>query len=264
MKKQLFYYFYTTREEFNGIINNIHYACLEYYKHVFDEAFICISVDNTEDHELIRMIQNKFLDIFSETQQKITFKVIQNNRHFRECVFFHEEIIDKLSERDIVFFAHNKGLTNIYFENMNRESLFHWIVALYYASLHNIQDMMFSLTEFLTVAYGSCPCYASGRFVYAGTFYWLNCKRIDGLYKNKKYIMTDRFTAESYPNFLIENNLYGCYKPCSFNSYTRAVDANVEDVFFYEDAKDVCERIGYLSEDFYKLYNKVIKEEYFK
>jgi hypothetical protein len=102
------------------------------------------------------------------------------------------------------------------------------------------------------------------RFLYAGTFYWLNCKRIDGLYKNKKYVMTDRFTAESYPHFLIENNLYGCYKPCAFHSYTRAVNADEEEILFYEDAKDVCKKIGYLSEDFYRLYNKAIKEEYFK
>jgi hypothetical protein len=263
MKKQLFYYFFTTREEFNGIINNIHYTCLEHYKHVFDEVFICIALNDTEDHELIRMIQNKFLDIFNGGQQKITFKIIKNNRHFRECVFFHEEIIDKLPERDIVFFAHNKGLTNIYFENINKESLFHWIVGLYYASLQDIQDMMFSLTEDLHLTYGSFPTRCNGRFIYTGTFYWLNCKRIHSLY-DKKYIMTDRFTAESYPTFLEQNNVNKLWMaPCSFHRFTRELNAD-NGFDYYECVKEYCKTIGYVGEDFYKLYNKAIKEEYFK
>ena len=73
MKKQLFFNYYVTHENFNGIINNIHYTCLEYYKHVFDEVFINISVDNTKDKHLILMAQNKFLNIFNGEQQKNNF-----------------------------------------------------------------------------------------------------------------------------------------------------------------------------------------------
>jgi hypothetical protein len=42
------------------------------------------------------------------------------------------------------------------------------------------------------------------------------------------------------------------------------INTEVESDSWYLNGKDFCETLGYLNEDFYKLYNKTIKEEYFK
>jgi hypothetical protein len=272
MKKQLFFNYYVTYENFNGIINNIHYTCLDYYKHVFDEVFINISVDNTEDNHLILMAQNKFLNIFNGIQQKITFKVVKNDPLMRECVFFYEEIIDKLSERDIVFFAHNKGLTNLDREDVDTESLFHWIVAMYYSSLDFHEDAMHSLIAAENLMYGSCPTYINNSYMYySGAFFWMNCKRIHNylqLYNVPKLIKSDRCGAEKFCNYLKINMekvaAPECIYPCIYNRYILHINTEEESDSWYLNGKDFCETLGYLNEDFYKLYNKAIKEEYFK
>lgn len=266
MKKQLFYNFYVTRENFDGIINNIHYKCLEYYKHIFDEVFICITLNDLSDNELVLMVQNKFIQIFNGVNQKITFKVTKNDPHLREVVFFYNEIIEKLNELDLVFFAHNKGTTNIENSYVNKESLFYWIIALYYSSLYNYENGINMITSNICVTYGSC--YTTETInektsfsMYAGTFYWMNCKRIYTLIKDEEIEipkLSNRFIAESFPNII--NKLH--YNTMS-SLRNMILLADKMCVNWYLKGKEYCELLGYLTDDFYKLYNLVIKEEYF-
>lgn len=264
MKKQLFYNFYVTRDNFNGIINNIHYTCLEYYKHVFDEAFICITLDDTSDYELIKMTQNKFLEIFNGTLQKITFKITNNDPYLREVVFFYDEILEHLNDLDLVFFAHNKGLTNLNSPTVDNESLFYWLIALYYGSLHNYEEAILNMTSRLALTCGSCyTIHKSPKLadIYAGTFYWLNCKGIYRETRNNNIEIpkcSDRYIAEIFPHYI--NQCYSNTMSSTNDYHLEFEEENMCNWYLY--TKQYCELCGYLNEEFYKLFNLAIKKEY--
>jgi hypothetical protein len=269
MKKQLYFNFYVNRKQFpfNSIINNIHFACLEYYKDVFDEVFINISLDDIEDYELIRQVQNKFLDIFGVAKKrKITFKISKNNLYLRETVFFYEEILEKLNDLDLVFFAHNKGITNIIDTDINRDDLFHWIIGLYYASLSDMDDVQYLLLSHNRLMYGSFPLYSHKTewFIYAGTFYWLNCKRISFVltsYNLNNMPLIDRFVSETYPAYISNVTTKTWYES---HGFLDAVYLDMEKEYdFYNNAILYANSLGYLTDEFYNLYNYAIKEEYF-
>jgi hypothetical protein len=257
MKKQLFYNFYVTRENFNGEVNNIHYKCLEYYKHVFDEVFINITLDEIDDVELIKMSKEKFLNIF-DTCKKITFTVNKNDTTLCESVFFWEEILNKLNTLDLVFFAHNKGLTNLNNESYDRESILHWIIALYYGSLHEYDNAIKLLTFDTFLFCGSCLTSRADKFrFYSGTFFWLNAKRIYEHihdYNIEVPKLCSRHSTENFPQHI---------DLCKHNVLTSSNNMFLyfgEDMFdwWYTNAVQYCEWLGYLNEDFYKLYNFAI------
>jgi hypothetical protein len=262
MKKQLYFNFYVNRKQFplDSIVNNIHFACLEYYKDIFDEVFINISLDDTEDYELIRDVQNKFLDIFG-VAKRIVFLVNKNDFQLCESLFFYEEIYKKLNNLDLVFFAHNKGITNI--TDMDKDILFHWIIALYYGSLHNETQATGNLTRSVSLTYGSC--YVSIKDVckfYSGSFYWLNGKRIhQHLVDKGNYVpkLSSRYFVEMFPYYLdlFKHNNMDCLNSCCL--FFEEADSN----WWYQHAKEYCEDLGYLTDEFYTLYNYAIKEEYF-
>jgi hypothetical protein len=256
MKKQLYFYFYTRRDTLFSEVNQIHFKCLEYYRNVFDEAFICISIDDINDEELIKDTQTIFFDIFKG--KTLSFKVMQNNQQLCESMFFHEEILDNLDKLDLVFFAHGKGVTNITDPRCDRESLLHWIVGLYYGSLNNYYCAINKITR---DTYFTCGSFYTKRYdmrLYSGTFYWMNTKRINTYVKRNKIDLpklSNRYEVEYFPyNINMENEM------CSVNNKCLVFDIPNYVGDFWVDTKEYCKILGYNTKEFYDLYDFVVKK----
>ncbi len=107
MTKKLVYNFYLTKGCIDNEVNRLHLRCLEIYSHIFDEMLFVLSLDDTDDLETIRAFQNRLLKL--HTKGSITFSIVKNNE-FRETAAFKREVVDKMPEEKLVFFAHNKGI----------------------------------------------------------------------------------------------------------------------------------------------------------
>jgi hypothetical protein len=88
-----------------------------------------------------------------------------------------------------------------------------------------------------------------------------------GLYNIPKFNKTDRCGAEKFPNY-IQKYFVPLQKSewmwvCGHIEYNLVINGDYEAGNWYKYAKGFCGTIGYLTENFYNLYNKVIKEEYF-
>ena len=256
MKKQLYYYFYTRRDTLFSEINEIHFRCLEYYKEVFDEVFICIAIDDVNDKELIKDTQNIFFNIFNG--KTLTFKVMQNDSQLCESKFFHEEILDKLEQLDLVFFAHGKGVSNITDPRCDRESLLHWIIGSYYGSLHHHKIALDKITRDIYFTCGSVYTKRWDMKFYSGTFYWMNTKRINAhIKRHNTYIpkLSNRYEVEYFPyNINIEDEM------CSYNGKRLTFDIQHYVGDFWVDSKEYCNILGYNTEEFYNLYKFVVQK----
>jgi hypothetical protein len=151
---------------------------------------------------------------------------------------------------------------------MDKDDLFHWIIALYYGSLYDINEMQGELLHNSSLMYGSCTTHTeiNDYFVYSGTFYWLNCKRIANFLKLNNIdipLKSDRCNAEDFPHYIRQmTKRSGSFIiPCSFSHSN--IEFGEGSFDWYSYAKDYCEIIGYLTDEFYNLYNYAIKKEYF-
>ena len=138
--KKLVFSFYISRDWETNKANLLHFLCLKYYNEVFDKAEIYIIVDNRKDYENIQKVKEKFLSIFSKIEQ-ISFSIIDNTP-YRESFVVKHYIFDKLGEDELVFFAHNKGITNFINPNYPSEYVTKWIVGLYFYSLNFIDEVI--------------------------------------------------------------------------------------------------------------------------
>ncbi len=177
IKKRLIFYFYA----FEGFTDNraikIHLRCLKHYAHVFDEALFVISVDDTENEQLIYIAETELLKLGFKD---IHFKVRKNNG-YREAQAFYDEIVKKLNALDgLTFFGHTKGTTNYGNGWAVEESLDAWLIGTYYLNLEFIDEV----EECAVKLYGSrfygafLSNYIVGnknKMTYYGSFYWINC-----------------------------------------------------------------------------------------
>jgi hypothetical protein len=145
MKISLRFNFYATHDTLDSDINEIHFKCLEHYKNIFNDVKICISTNDINDVVLIEKVEKKFFDIFAGLPIELGFQVQKNDVNYQESLFFKREIVDKLNNYDLVFFAHNKGITNVKKYDIN--NIYKWVVGMYYFSLNFFEDVQRSLLK---------------------------------------------------------------------------------------------------------------------
>lgn len=220
IKKTLVYSFYVNNEWMDAVTNRIHFECLKAYSDIFDEVKITLLIDDVNDIDTITSVEKFFLDIFK--QKEITFKVSENNI-FREASVFYNEIATKIGKLNgLVFFAHNKGITNVT-DGYELDSIYRWINSMYFLSLGYSEEAVKKLTDERYLAYGSLLDFVNaeenstpyldmgkGNFMYTGTFFWMNVGTLnDYLSKSKAQILqfTDRWYAE---NFLANTVPFKC------------------------------------------------------
>lgn len=222
MKKRLIFSFYATEDFENNIANKFHFKCLEHYSNVFSEVVVCIIVNDTNNHELICKVRNRFLHIF---KCNIAFKTYENSV-LNESIVFEGEISNKLALLDgLTFFAHNKGVGNMDNEICDKNSILRWILGMYYLNLEDLSDVEDCLCRGLKgLFYGAYLTSHEGiqnkaHMWYAGTFYWLNAQKIHRYCEAKDIVIpkaTDRFFDELFPGSICE---WGeGTELCSFNS----------------------------------------------
>ncbi len=201
MKLKFVYWFYAPNREF-PIIYKYHFACLRRYINVFDDILIILAVDDTNDIAYINKLEKMFLDL--NIGKNLSFKIYQNDPIFREALGFKNEIIDNLyNSKELVFFGHSKGFTNIL-----SPSLKYWIAAMYYFNLSNIDKVKYHLMEDLSMFYGYTVMRGAAvsnkyNWHYPGSFYWLNCPAIAAEVKHIPNF-TNRFYAEMFPGMVTE------------------------------------------------------------
>lgn len=267
MTNTLAYYFYCTRENFNSLTNQIHFTCLKRYKHVFDDIIICISVDDIYDTFLIKKIQIKFLNLFYVEGSKnpnISFKIYENESEYCESKFFYNEVVLKLNTYDLVFFAHNKGLTNP-INDKTRENLFHWIISMYYHNLKNIKEINEILFNRYFISYGAFLLKERGRYIttkendkpfmyYCGTFQWINGKRLHNIiHQNGIKIpeLDGRHYAESFIGSL-DTNRMSCVNQLFLEQDTES--------HMLEECTRYCKTLGYFTDGYNEEYNKIMEK----
>lgn len=196
MKKHLIFYLYVTDDFFERKTNLVTIECLRRYSYIFDCADFYLSLDDTNNYELIQRIEALIIEL--GFKREISFHIHQNDS-FRESKVFKEELVDKLKEMDdeIVFFAHGKGFTNL--EQYEENSMIHWLLGCYYLSLEFVEEAEALITGMNTFsAYGSFPLVLEKRqlggdllakeelylgrikymWCYSGTFFWINPPKI--------------------------------------------------------------------------------------
>lgn len=201
MNRKLVFSFYVN-ENYQDEINNIHFRCIEHFKDCFDNADISFIVDEGYKEYLFDA-ESRFLKIFRG--KDISFSVLKNNE-FRESKVFYDKIATRLKDEELVFFAHNKGISNVF--KHDRTQIYQWVMAMYYFSLNYPEEMQQRLVNEKYYCYGSFltkndepeHCNKYGWY-YIGTFFWLNGKKLYQYMVNNEIelpVMGDRFYDEEF------------------------------------------------------------------
>lgn len=182
VKLRLVYYFWIPKDDFNEMYE-LHFKCLEKYSGIFDESsfFIAVNDYSSESLERVKYVENRLIDC--GFVRNVTFNVVKNNDCFREGKIFKEKIVDNLEKLDgLTFFGHTKGVTTYHF---NVESNKIWVAAMYYFNLSFMEEVKHYLCKCLENSYGFFRSYdldfythIKNRWMYCGTFMWLNCPKI--------------------------------------------------------------------------------------
>lgn len=234
MKLKFVYYFYAPKQEF-PLIYDYHFACLKRFNNVFDEVLIVLSVDDITDYDYINSLKIKFIEIFKYTKT-LTFKVYKNDYYYREALAFKNEIVDTISTSDsLTFFAHSKGFTNDFNENLK-----YWTCAMYYFNLRDIEEVKTNLTTEITVFYSYLVMRGSEiptkyKWHFPGTFYWINCPFLY-LDKGTNFPeLTNRWYAEMFPGNMYElsSNVFQIHKARWAADYFLEGNYNCYDDFTY-------------------------------
>ena len=273
MKKTLIYHLYCGKDFATNIANEVHYRCLSKYIGMFDEARFVISVDDFSDENTIKDGIEWVMSLPHKGEKTIK---IRKNTKFFEVETFKSEFLDCYENIDgYVFFAHNKGTTNI---KNNGDNIFAWICCLYYYNLEfvNEVDGIFSGTmRAPDVFYGAMMMYFSKErqsvvhampnnlsgLEYSGTFYWINVPK----YRNcvKMGVIKDvepdsRFFAEEYPGMFFDRYAYGCGMASHNDALIDAMEFNP----YYADGDSWKRTIGILGDEegFYKFITEINSE----
>lgn len=213
-KKKLVFSFYVSKN-FHSDINKLHFSCLEYFKDVFDCVDVNLIVENDSLDDYVQETQSKFLKIFKNKDISFTFF---KNSEYRESQVFYDKIASKLSSEGLVFFAHNKGISNV--EKYDKNEIYCWVSAMYFYSLNYINEVeeqlynrkFYSYGAFLTKNDEPEKCNKYGWY-YIGTFYWINCQKLYQYMVNNGIELprlSDRFYSEEFIGNVIPTWPYAC------------------------------------------------------
>jgi hypothetical protein len=154
----------------------------------------------------------------------------------------------------LVFFAHNKGITNVKKYDIN--NIYKWVVGMYYFSLNFFEDVQRSLLKDVFYTYGSFLTkelkgenFTKYGYRYLGTFFWLNAKRILNMCNN-----FPEMDGRTYDENFIGNTVKDITKCASYKGIYYVGSNNL---YYYMDSilellysKDVLN-------EFYKFYDKI-------
>lgn len=211
IKRRLVYHFFISDDYETNEIYKIHFACLEYFAKIFDEAVFIITSNNKDASYLD--VENKLLKIFKDIRVTIEIKT---NTKLYEAETFYNEVVKK-EESVLTFFFHTKGITNI--KDCDKDNIIQWILAIFYYSLNFKSDMEEQLLFYPYITfYGSCKgviketngALNKNSTIYMGCGYWINNVRLT---KEKKNIpqIADRWYGEMLP-YYFEEKCKGSYK----------------------------------------------------
>lgn len=179
--KRLVFHFYADESWRDNVANECHFRCLDHFSSIFDEALIVISLKNGGNINE-NDIKKRFVDVIKA--KTLSFKVVENTPYY-EAETFKNEIIDKARELDgITFFAHNKGVSNVFDKDKSLMAVLSWICGLYYYGLSFPEEAEKRLCiDLRTMFYGPYLMQTNyinnrGHVWYAGTFYWVNTNRL--------------------------------------------------------------------------------------
>lgn len=203
MNKKLVYSFYLNKGGMSNYINKFHMKCLQHYAYVFDEmTFTIIQDKDLPTEELLQM--KCFLVSLSPTVP-ISIKVIENSR-LRESVVFKNDVVDCLGKDELVWFGHNKGITN---ESIcSKDIIIAWIAALYFYTLNFMDEVEECLNDCRFLSYGALHThskiskeYIKHCWFYSGTCMWINSKSLYQYIRNNDIELPafgDRFYDEGF------------------------------------------------------------------
>ena len=202
MNRKLVFSFYIN-DNFHDEINEIHFKCLNHFKEAFDLADISFIVDEGYNKEYLREAQDRFLSMF--LGKNISFSIVPNNE-FRESKVFYDKIATRLKDEVLVFFGHNKGITNVF--NCDRQEIYIWVTGMYYFSLNFMDDVESRLLNEKYYCYGSFLSKNNelekgnkNGWYYIGTFFWINVKKLYQYMINNEIqlpVLSDRFYDEDF------------------------------------------------------------------
>lgn len=214
VKNHLIFHFFITKGWKKDNAYKIHFRCLEYFRDVFDDVSFFLATEEKGMDNDIREVEAKLLGVFFN--KGITFKIIPNT-YLNESETFYNEIINSDKHKDeLVFFAHTKGISN---KSYSKENIYNWILILYYYNLNFIDDVYKALQREPGIFYGTLKVpdntdanngEKKKRYMYAGTFYWMNASRL-----YTKSVVYNRWMAELYPTFY-DTEFMSTYKDMYF------------------------------------------------
>lgn len=239
--KKLVFHFYIGKDGINTECNRLHFKCLEHYaKSIFNKVLFAIVVDDAEaQKDEIIALEEKIVGIFDTQELEIK---VNNNTYLRDSRTFYDEVATKLKDtEEIVFFAHNKGTTNV--EKFEREKIMKWVAAMYFACFNDMNEVEWALTDCRMAAYGGLlnivdkniiertPLLGmelgKNAFLYTGTFFWMNPRTIYEYMENNGVELpqiNDRWYAENFLANIVPQNACTSLKDWRAVNYLDAHD----------------------------------------
>lgn len=258
MNKKLVFAFYLSKNYVSEIVN-IHFNCLRAFSHVFDEVEIVFILDREYDRNNLLDAEKRFVEIFCG--KPITFKHVDNTQ-YREALVFQNEVVERLGEGELVFFAHNKGVTNV--EKYDKKQIYTWVMAMYFYSLNYMDEVNDALLNKKFMSYGPFLTQndepekpTKHGWYYVGTFFWINSRKVQQYAVNNEItlpLMGDRFYAEE---FLA--NIYPSWPYVTAASHGYRYLRNATN--YYEDAADCLTNCYNPAEEgFYDFYEEILRQ----
>lgn len=254
--KRLVFAFYLTNDNLDCEVNRLHFACLSHYCSIFDEIAVTFIKDKDLKEDILHEAERRFINIHKWSS--ISFNVVENSP-LRESLVFKKEIVDKLSENKLVFFAHNKGVTNV--SKYDKDVIYTWVAGMYFYSLNFIDEVIdtllnkkyFSYGSFLTKNNEGEHCNKYGWY-YIGTFFWMNCGKINTYINNvqiKLPSLSDRFYDEEFLG-----NIYPTWPFIFTASHENKYIIDAKD--YYHNAKEYLNTIYQNTDDFNEFYKNIL------
>lgn len=256
--KRLVFSFYLTNENINSEVNRLHLACISHYCSIFDEISVVFVKDDDLREETLHDAERMFIDMHKG--KSISFSVVENTP-LRESLVFKKEVVDKLNENKLVFFAHNKGTTNVL--KYDKDVIYTWITAMYFYSLNFMTEVFdcllnkkyFSYGPFLTKNNEGEHCNKYGWY-YIGTFFWMNCGKINTYINNMQIglpALSDRFYGEEFLG-----NIYPTWPFVFTASHNNKFIIDAKD--YYHNAKKYLSILYSDTEDFNNFYENILNK----
>lgn len=204
MKLQLIYIFYINNSPCNDKIYNLHYYWLNKISNVFDKiTFIVLYNKDVNNNVIINVKQRLFNECIKCNNINIILN--KNIEKYQEGIYFKKYIIDKLNDYDdyLTFFGHTQGVSNELCKK-NELNTLEWIYALYYFNFINLDEIKRKLNSYCYkyITYGGLYLkdYRLNNiynWIYSGSFYWINTKRLNNYIKNNNININDYLTDEN-------------------------------------------------------------------